>query len=290
MGEQISDFKAWLYLIQLWLERHPKIQKLVIYIYTIMTIGLTLLGFFVLENTFKPILFLLVIILLFLLIVIDYYHVEIIKNNRFELEERKRLISELVSVQHNNYRVKYRREIYEIEPDGDAIYTRDMILEYDNSEVAWAEMLFGSTNDYGNDFNRMILHAKTFPHTNYPLSRVPVEATKSRMRFAIILRNKLSNTNRTEGFQLTMKWVGAWKELLLNNKDNGILRIDYETSECILELRLPPGYSFINFYMPRTKAEPIYEKSDDGRNIMRYELTDLPIGESYTYFVEIKKD
>lgn len=291
MGEQISDFKAWLYQIQLWLEKHPAIQKIIIALYAFIFILLSFFDSFSRINIIsKSILFVVLLLFVAALVVIDTYHVRIIKGNRFELEERKRLISELLSLNKNVYKVKYRREIFDIETDGDATYTREMLLEFDNENVTWAEMLFGTTNEYGSDFDQMILKAFTYPDTKYPLSRVPIEATKSRMRFAIILRNKITDLHRVEGFQVTMKWLRPWKSLMTTLKDDGILRIDYDTSECILQLILPHGYSFIDFRMPRTNGEYVPDgKTDDGRCYMTYKLRDLPKGEAFTYFVEIKK-
>jgi hypothetical protein len=291
MGNQISDFKAWLYRLQLWLERNPKLHKAIIYIYALFSIGLVILGFFmVYDNILKPLMFILLTLLLVLLIFIDNQHVEMIKKNRFELEQRKRLISELVSTGKNRYLIKYRREIFEIEKDGDATYTREMILEYDNVDVLWAEMLFGSTNEFGSNFDRMILYAYTYPDTKHPLSRIPIEATGSRMRFAVILRNKITNLHRFEGFQISMKWMQVWKVLMNTKKDEGILRIDCDTRECVLELRLPMGYSFVDFRMPRTNGELVLNgKIDDGRSYLTYTLYELLKSEAYNYFVEIRK-
>jgi hypothetical protein len=290
MNDQISDFKATLYRIQLWFELHPRAYQFIIFSFSFITLVMALMGFFMSVNfIMKIIVFLILITLLILLVIIDSYHMNIIRINHFELEQRKRLISELVSIEKNIYKVKYRREVFDIETNGDASYTREMILEYDNSDVAWAEMLFGTTNEYGSNFDQMILKAYTFPDTKYALSRVPIEIIRSRMRFAIILRNKITTLHRTEGYQISLKWLGAWKLLVYDNKDGGILRVDYDTSECVLELRLPPGYSFVDFRMPRTNGELIYGKNNDGRAYLAYRLKDLSKGDVYSYFVEITK-
>lgn len=291
MKDQISDLKAKLFQFQLWMERHPVFHITITVIYGITAIVLIIFCNLINLNPEVKIVASIMFIMLFMvIIVIDTIHVTIIKDQRFEMEQRKRLISELVSVERNVYRVKFRHEIFDIEPDGDAIYTRAMILEYDNVDVAWAEMLFGVTNEYGSDFERMILKAYSYPDSKFTLSRVPIEATKSRMRFAIILRNKITSTHRTEGFLLTMKWLRAWKALMINNADDGMLRTEYDTSECILELRFPHGYSYVDFRMPRTSGALTEGQLDDGRHYIKYRLVDLPKGEAFAYFVEIKKD
>ena len=290
MKETISDFKARLYKRQLWLERHPKIHKLIIYLLSTIVLVLVLLIRFIAGNdvTRNISLFLLITIFI-LLIIIDTYHVDMIKKNRFELQERKKLISELVNLKKNVYKVKYRRELFMIEPDGDAVYTRQMILEYDNADVAWAVMLFGTTNQFGKDFNRMILHAYTFslPETKKePLSRMQIETNQPPMIYAIVLKNKITDLHRSEGFQLEMKWSQAWKALMEIGTDDGILRIDFDTEECILELRLPQGYEFVDVQMPRTSIEPVY---GPGRSSVTYQFRDLKMDDSYRYSVRVKK-
>lgn len=290
MKDRISDLKAWLYRRQLWIERKPSVHLFIIFVYALLFMTLTIYGFFLIINpAIKAVCFLGILLLLSSLIAADYLHVKVIKRNRFELDERKRLIGELVSVEKNIYKVKYRRDLFDIEPDGDMTYRREMSLEYADVDVPWAEILFGTTNEFGTDFDRMIVNAYTYPDTAHPLSRVPIENTQARMRFAIILRSKLTKIHRSEGFQITMKWLRGWRALMESCKDDAVLRIEHDTAECVLEIILPTGYSFVDFRMPRTDAEPQYGITDAGRSFVQYRLKDLVKGEIFNYFVEIKK-
>jgi len=290
MKDKISDFKAWLYKIQLWLEGHPKVHIFTICLYLVIALILISIIRFTLGNDgARNISLILLIIIFILLIRIDTYHVGMIKKNRFELEERKKLITELVTLKKNVYKVKYRRESFLIEPDGDAVYSRQMFLEYDKSDIAWAVMLFGTTNQFGKDFNHMIVKTNTFsPNetSKVKLSRVPIATTKSRMIYAIILHEKITEIHRNEGFQLEMKWLEAWKALMDTGIDNGILGIDNDTEECILELRLPKGYEFVEVQMSRLSTEPEY---GPGRSSATYRLHDLKMDEAYQYTVQIKR-
>ena len=62
---------------------------------------------------------------------------------------------------------------------------------------------------------------------------------------------------------------------------------DFETEECILELRLPPGYTFVDVKMPRSSIEPVYGPD---RSSVTYRLRNLKKDDAYGYSVEIKKE
>lgn len=289
---RISDLKAWIYKkIKFSTERNPKrhfINVAVFYILSLILISLVFIKMIPSEIRILILSFLLV--LQVILFAVDTIHLRIIRNYEIELERRIYLISQIISLEKNVYKVKSRREVFDIETDGDCTYTREMLLEYQGVDVAWAEMLLGSTTNYGTEFNDMLMQVFAYPEPVIPLSRVPIETTNSRMRFAIILRDKLSSTHPFEGYRISMKWKNVWQSLFELYHDNGILRIDYETEECILEMRLPHGYSFTKFQMPRTSGNLSFETLEDGRSNLIYKINNLSKGDSYNYFIEIKQE
>ena len=286
-----ADFKIWLYKIQLLVERNLILQKTILFLYILTIMILVIWGFWGVRGSIVQLTLLLCLFILILsMVYANSLLLGIIRSNRFELDQRKKLISELVCLEKLVYKVKFRREVFDIEPTGNAIYSRDTILEYDNTDVAWAEIQFGSTNEFGNEFDKMIMAVNFYPNTDYHLSRVPIEITRTRIRFAVILKEKITQMHRTEGFSLHMRWLEAWKRLIDTWMDDGIVRVDFDTSVLILEFRLPYGFSFVDFRMPRTNGNLIFGKSDDGRSYAKYEIDNIPRGEAYGYFVQIKKE
>jgi len=279
---------AKIYKWQLRFERHPLLLYFAIVTYLITFIALSYYGLYIWQE--KGLVLIALIAYMIISLFTIYYDLHIIKRSRFELQERRKLISDLVNFDKNIYKVKYRKDMYDIKPNGDAEYTREMVMEYDKVEVAWAMMLFGSTNEFGQDFKKMIVDARTFPGGESPLSLLPIDFCNPRIIFAVILKQKLTNTHREEGYKLTVTWPSAWKLLMESNEDDGIIRIDHDTSEYILEITLPTDYSFDVFEMPGTKGEPTKGKSSNGRNFLVYRLSNLKKGNTFSYDVKIKKD
>ena len=289
MNKNISDFKAKLYKFQLKVENEPSLYIFIIVIYSLVTIVATIYEFFV-AITFVPkiIIALILLTLIALLLYIDSVHMKMLKSNRFNLDERKRLIKEIISTQELKYKEKYRREFFDIEPDGDCQYIRETTLDYDGVDIAWAEVWVGTTNQYGADFSNMILRVNSYPDGD-SLSRVPIQETGTRLRYAVILKRRVTFENRNEGYQLSMKWVDVWTELVKSHKDNGTIRVDHDTEKLVYEILLPRGYKLVNFRVPRARGIQD-NKSVQDRQLIVYTFNNLKMGEQFDFFIEVEKN
>jgi len=290
MNEWFSDFKAELYRLQLFLEKRSALHLFFLFFYAFITAIVAFHDFIAILSSLPKIVFpgLFVFFVSFLL-VLDTIHVKIIKNNRIELDGRKFLINELISTQPPYYKVKYRHEFHEIENDGDSMYHRETTLLYDGVDIAWAEITYGSTNAYGTKYSEMIITARCYPEDGHSLARVSLQSDGPSMRYAIILRNKLSKENPSEGFQTSMKWKGVWTNLVKHKKDDGTIRVIHDTEEFVLELQFPHGYRCVDFRMPRTNGDLAIGQRGDGHSYISYKLTNLKKGEVYRYFVEVEE-
>jgi len=245
----MNKIKHFLYKIQLFFEHNEKCQVMMYLLSTsLVTLILIIYVVFFIKRplTMNNWIILFLNVMLLSLLLIDSSHFRVIKDQRKELDARKRLITDYISSVEPDYDCPYIKETHFIKPNGDGEYIRHVKLLYSGSNTMWYSLDLGSTSTESN-FDNFHIRAFTSPGRN-PLARITFPKANKKLQTIVILEPPLSLNNNEVELDIEADWPGIWKPLVTKPyHDDGRLMLYKEVLLLSFEFFPPKNSKIINF-------------------------------------------
>ncbi|MEX1143434.1 MAG: hypothetical protein WEC16_01225 [Anaerolineales bacterium] len=288
MKISFDDIKVFLNDIHIAIEERPLYYLLILGAYSLITLIVTFSQFFlILGNLSDAQKMVGLLIVITLMMGWNMVLVGLNKYLRREMDGRTELIQKAANLEEPKYRFSDWKEHHRISESGDVEWTRRVFIEYVDRPITWYKFFFGRSAASSGELktHKLRFRAINLPE-NRPLSKVITEETPDRAQFAVILNPTLDVSTPTCGIELSLNWLGIWRDLVTRGEDFGTIRVDNETANLELSLSLPKGYHFTDFDLVPNITKPIY---NEDKTQVEIQVKD-PRQIEYKYYVKAKKD
>ncbi len=201
--------------------------------------------------------------------------------SKMQTRYANKLIKRAVDSSPSNYKVVLSEIIFDIQPNGDAKFSRKMKLEGVNTHIPWAYFNVGVIG--GDDFSMQDMHIRIVdPDDHSELAFSIIEDFTTQKKIAVLL-DPPAGPNKAASFFATMDISRAFLDLIARKPDDGNISIKNETEDFLLRIIAPQNYVLSHF---RWTIVPPGEKTvttqDDGRSVLEWRGSKIPMGE-YKY-------
>ncbi len=149
-----------------------------------------------------------------------------------------------------------------------------MNIGYVNDVVYWVKIpigvIDGASEDRAGDLGLEV----TNPEDGGRLPWAVIEETDKKKVLAVMLEPPVTAT-RNSALRLTLRWRGAYKQLIHDMQDNGKVTLEHPTNRIQIKFIAPLGLEFSTIRMKGRIGDYEIKKQDDGRSILIWTATDL---------------
>jgi hypothetical protein len=192
---------------------------------------------------------------------------------------------ELVAIERRNYYLDRVEHRIQLAANGDAECTRAAHLCSNGSSIGWEQISIGVTPEANGVYRfEDLKFSVVATDSRVPLKNVVISDDERRKQ-VVVMFNPQVRPGKPAAFTLSYRWPKAWKPLLDDGFDYGVVSVTTRTKHLSFRLTVPDGYFIEHFHVnPEIGTIDLI----DGKSTATWKADNLSRGD-YRYEVHCAK-